>query len=169
MRFRQASAGRRAALRAAPPALCIASPANTRRHRQRIISRKHRFRAIQMPPNPGMVFLESQVRPFTRQGKGWLFGRWERIHGNESGLQTPQKGRIERTMEVTLPLEKMTTAEKLRVMETLWRDLTRDEEQFESPAWHGEVLRERVKRVKQGKETFIDWETAKRQLRNRVK
>jgi hypothetical protein len=72
-------------------------------------------------------------------------------------------------MEVTLPLEKMTTAEKLRVMETLWRDLTRDEEQFESPAWHGEVLRERMKRVKQGKETFIDWETAKRQLRNRVK
>ena len=63
----------------------------------------------------------------------------------------------------------MTTAGKLRVMVTLWSDLTRDEEQFESPEWHGEVLRERAARVEQGKESFMDWETAKRQLRNRVK
>jgi len=54
-------------------------------------------------------------------------------------------------------------------METLWRDLTRDEEQLESPKWHGEVLRERAARVEQGKESFMDWETAKTQLRNRVK
>ena len=72
-------------------------------------------------------------------------------------------------MEVTLPLEKMTIAEKLRVMETLWSDLTRDEDRFESPKWHAEVLRERAARVKQGRESFIDWETAKRQLRNREK
>ena len=63
----------------------------------------------------------------------------------------------------------MTIAEKLRLMETLWSDLTRDEERFESPAWHGEVLRERAARVKQGKESFMDWEMAKKQLRNRVK
>jgi hypothetical protein len=72
-------------------------------------------------------------------------------------------------MEITLPLEKMTVAEKIRMMETLWSDLTRDEEQFESPQWHGEVLRERATRVKQGKESFMDWETAKRQLRTRIK
>jgi hypothetical protein len=63
----------------------------------------------------------------------------------------------------------MTVAEKLRMMETLWADLTRNEEQFESPEWHGAVLRERAARVKQGKESFMDWETAKRQLRDRVK
>jgi len=63
----------------------------------------------------------------------------------------------------------MTIAEKLRVMETLWRDLTHDETQFESPKWHEEVLRDRAARVKQGKESFMAWETAKRQLRNRVK
>jgi hypothetical protein len=72
-------------------------------------------------------------------------------------------------MEITLPLEKMTVAEKLRVMESLWRDLTRDEEQLESPHWHGKVLRERAARVEQGKESFMDWEAAKAQLRNRVK
>jgi len=63
----------------------------------------------------------------------------------------------------------MTVAEKLRVMETLWSDLTRHEKQLESPEWHGDVLRERAARVKQGKESFMDWETAKKQLRNRVK
>jgi Putative addiction module component len=63
----------------------------------------------------------------------------------------------------------MTVAEKLRVMETLWSDLTRDEDQFESPDWHGAVLRERAARVKQGKEAFMGWEKAKRQLRKRVK
>ena len=72
-------------------------------------------------------------------------------------------------MEITLPLEKMTVEEKLRVMESLWKDLTREEAQLESPDWHGDVLRETVERVKQGKESFIDWETAKRQLRRRVK
>ena len=72
-------------------------------------------------------------------------------------------------MEIILPLEKMTIAEKLRMMDTLRSDLTRNEEQFASPRWHGEVLRERAARVKQGKESFMDWETAKRQLRNKVK
>jgi hypothetical protein len=72
-------------------------------------------------------------------------------------------------MEIALPLEKMTIAEKLRVMETLWNDLARNEAQFESPEWHGGVLRERAVRVKQGKESFMDWEMAKKQLRNRVK
>jgi hypothetical protein len=84
-------------------------------------------------------------------------------------LQTLLKRRIEGIVEVTLPLEKMTIAEKLRVMETFWDDLTRNEGQFESPKWHGDVLRERAERVKQGKESFMDWETAKKQLRKRVK
>jgi putative addiction module component (TIGR02574 family) len=85
------------------------------------------------------------------------------------GLRSPPESGIKAQMEITLPLEKMTIAEKLRVMETLWSDLSRDQEQFESPEWHGEVLRERVARVKQGKESFVAWETAKSQLRNRLK
>ena len=72
-------------------------------------------------------------------------------------------------MEITLPLDKMTVAEKLRIMEAIWSDLTRDEERFESPEWHGAILRQRARRVKQGKESFVDWETAKRQLRSRTK
>jgi hypothetical protein len=54
-------------------------------------------------------------------------------------------------------------------MESLWQDLARDEGRLESPEWHGGVLRERAARVEQGKESFMDRETAKTQLRNRVK
>ena len=71
-------------------------------------------------------------------------------------------------MNVVLPLDKMTKEDKLRAMEALWADLSRDEEQIESPAWHGEVLRERVEAVKSGRETFIEWEEAKRQLREKL-
>ncbi len=59
----------------------------------------------------------------------------------------------------------MTTADKLRMMETLWRDLTHQAERFEAPVWHKEVLGERAARVKLGKESFMDWQTAKRQFR----
>jgi hypothetical protein len=68
-------------------------------------------------------------------------------------------------MSLNLPLDQMTTEEKLQAMEALWADLTRTAEQFESPAWHEQVLREREQAAKSGKDTFIDWETAKQQLR----
>ena len=59
----------------------------------------------------------------------------------------------------------MTVAEKLRAMEMLWADLRRNEAQFESLAWHEDVLRNREARIKFSKESFVDWETAKKQLR----
>ena len=72
-------------------------------------------------------------------------------------------------MSITLPLDQMTTAEKLRVMEDIWADLTRSEQEFESPAWHESVLREREERVRSGEETPVDWEMAKKELRDRLK
>ena len=72
-------------------------------------------------------------------------------------------------MQTVLPLDKMTREEKLRIMEELWVDLSRDESKFESPAWHADVLRERVEEFKSGKEAFLDWEEVKKQLRNKKK
>lgn len=34
-----------------------------------------------------------------------------------------------------------------------------------SPTWHGEVLAERERLTESGEEKFIDWEVAKKQLR----
>jgi Putative addiction module component len=66
-------------------------------------------------------------------------------------------------MSATLPLEKMTVAEKLQAMEELWADLSRDEN-FESPSWHEEILKKRANEI-----NFVDWETAKEKLRARLK
>lgn len=71
-------------------------------------------------------------------------------------------------MEITLPLDQMTIEEKLRVMELLWNDLTRHEEDFPSPAWHEEVLKKRDESTKGGKEGFVDWDSAKKALRDRL-
>jgi len=53
-------------------------------------------------------------------------------------------------------LREAPAAEKLRVMETLWADLSRNEREIESPVWHEQVLREREQRVRSGQESFID-------------
>lgn len=71
-------------------------------------------------------------------------------------------------MDQILPLSKMTTAEKLDVMDRLWADLSLRADSFESPAWHEAVLREREARVEEGKESFLDWEETKRRLRERL-
>ena len=71
-------------------------------------------------------------------------------------------------MNVVLPLDQMTTEEKLRAMDALWADLSRNADGFESPAWHANVLREREERIAAGKEPSVDWEAAKRRLRERL-
>lgn len=64
-----------------------------------------------------------------------------------------------------LEIQQMPRQEKLRLMELLWADLSRDESEFESPAWHADVLRETAERRAHGKETVLDWEEAKAKLR----
>jgi hypothetical protein len=71
-----------------------------------------------------------------------------------------------RTMNVTLPISEMSTVEKLRAMEELWASLTRNADAYDSPTWHGDVLRERDRRVTEGRETYMQWEDAKRELRD---
>ena len=71
-------------------------------------------------------------------------------------------------METTPPLNLTSVAETLRAMEALWAGSSRDEAQFESPAWHGDVLRDREESIKTGRESFMDWEAAKKQLRERL-
>jgi hypothetical protein len=71
-------------------------------------------------------------------------------------------------MPFVLPIDELTVEEKLQAMETLWADLSGEKAQFESPAWHRTILEERERRVKAGEEGFVDWETAKKQLRDRL-
>ncbi len=63
----------------------------------------------------------------------------------------------------------MSRSEKLQMMEALWEDLSRDESTFESPAWHGEALRETEQRMAAGLEQTMDWDKAKELLRQKCK
>ena len=69
---------------------------------------------------------------------------------------------------VDLPLSRLSLAQKLDLMETLWADLTRDEEKLESPAWHRTILEDREKALRAGKVTVSDWEQAKKRIKKKV-
>jgi hypothetical protein len=68
-------------------------------------------------------------------------------------------------MGSTLPLDKMTTSEKLAEMERFWDDPCRNPEDVPSPSWHGDVLAERERQVAEGKMRFIDLDEANEQIR----
>lgn len=71
-------------------------------------------------------------------------------------------------MEITLPLEKMSIEEKIRTMEAIWDDLCRKADSISSPSWHKDVLIEREERIKKGEEEFVDWSSAKKNIRNKI-
>ena len=62
-------------------------------------------------------------------------------------------------------LKKMSTEEKMRAMELLWDDLCARQPDFNSPDWHEAILKERETRLQEGKEKLIDWEQAKKEIR----
>lgn len=69
----------------------------------------------------------------------------------------------------TLAIQQMSSEAKLRTMEELWESLSRDGDRLQSPAWHGEVLRETEQRYEAGQEQPVDWAVAKWELRERRK
>jgi hypothetical protein len=58
--------------------------------------------------------------------------------------------------------------EKLLVMEAIWDDISREEQNVEVPQWHNEVLDERERLIAEGKAQFVDWEEAKRQINEAI-
>lgn len=69
---------------------------------------------------------------------------------------------------MALPLDRMTTLEKLRVIEEVWDDLCHSKEGIPSPAWHVDVLRLRELQIQNGEATFLELNEAKRVLRERL-
>ena len=62
-------------------------------------------------------------------------------------------------------IHKMPLREKLLVMEAIWDDISREEENLEVPQWHKDILDERERLIAEGKAKFIDWDDAKNQIR----
>jgi len=66
---------------------------------------------------------------------------------------------------IDLPLEQLTLAQKLDLIETLWDDISKDDKALESPGWHVAVLQDRQKALEAGKAQIHDWEEAKERLK----
>ena len=71
-------------------------------------------------------------------------------------------------MKVTLPLKDMTISEKIGIMEEIWSDLATTGQAYSPPDWHGLILEERSRLVESGEVGFTDWDTAKRQIKDRL-
>jgi hypothetical protein len=87
---------------------------------------------------------------------------------DEKALETEALLAHTRAMRTVLQIESLTRAEKLRAMEELWDGLRRTEDEYKSPDWHGEVLRDREAALNAGTAEFVPWEEAKRILRERA-
>jgi Putative addiction module component len=70
-------------------------------------------------------------------------------------------------MQNTIEIRHLSREEKLKVMEALWDDLSKEDAQVESPEWHQKALQETDHRLKSGQENILDWHDAKKELRER--
>ena len=68
-------------------------------------------------------------------------------------------------MQNTIEIKHLSREEKLRIMEVIWEDLSKDDEEVESPNWHQKALRETERRLSLDHEKIVDWQPAKKELR----
>ena len=66
---------------------------------------------------------------------------------------------------ISIPLDKMSLAEKLEAMEALWVDLSRAPADVPVPQWHRDVLKAR----QESPASWLDWEQVKATLREMAK
>lgn len=67
-------------------------------------------------------------------------------------------------MPTNLLIERMTVAEKLRIMEELWDDLRTRAEGVPIPQWHKDLLDERERLIETGEAQFDDWDAARKRI-----
>jgi len=62
----------------------------------------------------------------------------------------------------------MTIEDKLLAMESLWDDICRLQPAMEPPASHRDILDARERNLQAGSDELLDWEDAKRAIRERI-
>lgn len=63
----------------------------------------------------------------------------------------------------------MTPTQRVELMEALWKEMSRNPEEIESPDWHRQVLAEREERLKNGTDRFISLEEAEALIREKTR
>ncbi|MFN0277901.1 MAG: addiction module protein [Pyrinomonadaceae bacterium] len=70
--------------------------------------------------------------------------------------------------ELVLPLERMTVAEKMDVVDRIMDDLSRNSSTVPVIEWHGDMLKQRAEDVKTGTDRFITIEEAEVRIRKKT-
>ena len=70
--------------------------------------------------------------------------------------------------ELVLPLETMTIAEKMDVIDRIMADLSRNSSAVPVIEWHGEMLEQRAEDLKNGTDHFLTLEEAEARIREKT-
>ncbi len=70
--------------------------------------------------------------------------------------------------ELILPLESMTVAEKMDVIDRIMDDLSRNSSRVPVIEWHGEMLKQRAEAMENGSDRFISLEDAEARIREKT-
>lgn len=68
-------------------------------------------------------------------------------------------------LELKEEVSRLSKAERLQAMEWLWASLSKEQQDIESPEWHGEVLAARQAKVDSGEAEFLTVDQLKDRLR----
>jgi hypothetical protein len=66
-------------------------------------------------------------------------------------------------------IRQMPLSDKLAMLEALWEEISSEPDQVEIPQWHKDILDERLMAAERGEVEIIDWEIAKKQVRELVR
>ena len=68
----------------------------------------------------------------------------------------------------TIAIGNLSVTDKIVLMERLWDDLSRRPTDIASPDWHGDILDDRRAALREGRTAFVEWDDAKKRLRERL-
>ncbi len=71
-------------------------------------------------------------------------------------------------VETTIDIDQMTVTDKSRLMELLWRDISKDPNNIGVPDWQEKILEDRDRALVNGETEFIDFEEAIAEIRQRA-
>jgi putative addiction module component (TIGR02574 family) len=72
------------------------------------------------------------------------------------------------TVQTIPSIEEMTPAQRIELMEALWKAMSKNPEKIDSPDWHREELEKREKALADGTDEFIDIDEFESDLRRRL-
>lgn len=65
-------------------------------------------------------------------------------------------------------IESMSKAERLMAMDMIWSSLSDHDKEVASPAWHGEVIASRMKKIESGQAKFLTLDELKERLNTKI-